>query len=365
MKVLLQLPSVVQPVSMSVFMETGKPYSLSQADVDVLMLADSLQSAGIVVAFLSDSLFSEDGPHIPIDELRQLAAGALRFAEDIPQTRKQLAYEQLSRACRHELAEIVINQPKLRLQHDDTLSLISPDTNYESYEINPLYGLLFPRDHFINVGGQPIFGHLKRKDRSREVEVVKKVVAAHGHTPIELNHVLEGGDFQENEQIAMINFGFRTEKEVLHFLLDSSLLKTDIVLAVKDEWHNPEQFHLDHYVCLLRDTLLIDTQRSQAINRSRVSIYRKNAHGWSMTDENLTLQQAAQIVGIKPLLLNEDMMASWCANAFTIGNHIWFSKEAPIRLIDVLSAKGYETHPIAFSENQKQFGSIHCSTQLI
>jgi len=58
---------------MSVFMEADKPYSLSQADVDVLMLVGSFQEAGIATTFLSDSLFSEDGPHVPIDELRHLA----------------------------------------------------------------------------------------------------------------------------------------------------------------------------------------------------------------------------------------------------------------------------------------------------
>lgn len=365
MKVLLQLPSIAQPVLMSVFMETAKPYSLHQADADVQALVNSFLEAGITTVFLSDSLFNEDGPHVPIEELRQLAIHALRFADDIPQVRKQLAYEHLSHASRQELAEIIINQPKLRLHYDDALGLISPDATYESYEINPLYGLLFPRDHFMNVGGQPVFGRLKRQDRAREVEVVKKVAVAHGHSLIEIDQILEGGDYQENEQVAIINFGFRTEKEVLHFLLDSSLLKINKVLAVQDEWCNPEQFHLDHYVCLLRDTILIDNQRAEVVNRSRVSVYSRSTSGWVMTDENLTLFQASQIVGLEPILLDEEMMASWCANAFTIGNHIWFGKEVPRRLIDTLSARGYRIHSVAFSEHQKQFGGIHCSTQFI
>ncbi|WJV64310.1 arginine deiminase family protein [Pectobacteriaceae bacterium C52] len=365
MKVLLQLPSVAQPVTMSVFMETQQPYLLRQADADVLALARSFNAAGILTAFLSDALFNDDGPHVPIEEMQRLAGRALRFADDVPETRQRLAHEQLACISRQALAEIVIHQPKLRLHYNDELGRISPDATYESYEINPLYGLLFPRDHFINVGGQPVFGRLKRQDRAREVEVVKKVVTAHGHRLVELEQLLEGGDYQENEFVSVINVGFRTEEQTLHFLLASGLLKTDVVLAVQDTWRNPEQFHLDHYVCLLRDTLLIDTRRADAIDRSTVSIYRRTPSGWRVTEENLTLRQAAQSADLKPILLDEKMMAAWCANAFSSGNHIWINNAAPSRLLDQLSARGYDIHPISFSEHQKQSGGIHCSTQLI
>ncbi|RMQ47109.1 Amidinotransferase [Pseudomonas cichorii] len=365
MKVLLQLPSIAQPVSMSVFMEAQQPYSLSQADADVLALAASLEAADIQTVFLSDALFSEDGPHVSMADMRQLAQRSLRFADDIAQARRQLAYEQLTRCSRRELAEVIINQPKLRLHHDDELGRISPDASYESYEINPLYGLLFPRDHFMNVGGQPVFGRVKRQDRAREVDVVKSVVAAHGHALVELDQVLEGGDYQETPRVSMINTGFRTEVQTLHFLLESGLLKGDVVLAVEDLWGNPEQFHLDHYVCLLRDTLLIDAARADAVERSRVSVYRRTPSGWQISEENLTLRQAALAADLEPLLLDESMMSAWCANAFSSGKHVWIDENAPSSLLDRLSGRGYEIHLIACSEHRKQFGGIHCSTQLL
>ncbi|MDO7927707.1 arginine deiminase family protein [Pseudomonas sp. KFB-139] len=365
MTVLVQLPSIVQPVAMSVFMEAQQPYSLRQADADVLALAASFNAAGIPTAFLSDALFNEDGPHVPLEDMRQLAGNALRFADDIPQERQRLAHEQLTRSSRRELAEIIINQPKLRLHYDDELGRISPDATYETYEIHPLYGLLFPRDHFMNVGGQPVFGRLKRQDRAREVEVVKNVVAAHGYPLVELDHVLEGGDYQENERVSIINTGFRTQVETLHFLLGSSLLKSDVVLAVEDGWHNPEQFHLDHYVSLLRGDLLIDTKRADAIDRSRVSLYHRTPSGWQLSQEHLTLRQAAEAVDLEPVLLDESMMSAWCANAFSLGKHVWIDHNAPTGLLDRLSARGYDIHRVSFAEHQKQFGGIHCATQLI
>ncbi|EGH28398.1 hypothetical protein PSYJA_05119, partial [Pseudomonas syringae pv. japonica str. M301072] len=323
MKVLLQLPSVVQPVSMSIFMESQHPYSLRQADADVIALASSFNAAGFPTVFLSDALFSEDGPHVAIEDMRQLARRALRFADNVEHGRQQLAHQQLLRCSRQELAEIIINQPELRLHYDDELGRISPDATYESYRIQPLYGLLFPRDHFMNVGGQPVFGRLKRQDRAREVDVVKQVVAAHGHVPVELDQVLGGGDYLENEHISLINTGFRTEAPVLEFLLASSLLKGEVVLAVQDIWRNPEQFHLDHYACLLRDTLLIDAKRADAADRSLVSVYRRASSGWQLTDKDLTFRQAAQVAGIGLILLDDEMMAAWCANAFSLGNHVW------------------------------------------
>ncbi|MCI3946739.1 amidinotransferase [Pseudomonas syringae] len=365
MNVLLQLPSVVQPVSMSVFMEAQQPYSLRQADADVIALAGSLNAAGIPTIFLSDALFSEEGPHVAIEDMRRLAARALRFADNVEQTRQQLAHEQLARCSRQELAEIIINQPELRLHYDDELGRVSPDATYESYRIQPLYGLLFPRDHFMNVGGQPVFGRLKRQDRAREVDVVKAVVAAHGHVPVELDQVLEGGDYQENARVSVINTGFRTDAAVLTFLLASSLLKGDVVLAVQDVGCNPEQFHLDHYACLLRDALLIDAKRADAVDRSRASVYRRTPAGWHLTHEGLTLRQAAQVAEVEPIVLDDEMMAAWCANAFSWGNHVWIDQHAPSRLLDQLAGRDGQVHLIAFTEHQKQFGGIHCATQLL
>ncbi|MBI6721182.1 arginine deiminase family protein [Pseudomonas syringae] len=365
MKVLLQLPSVVQPVSMSIFMESQHPYSLRQADADVMALASSFNAAGFPTVFLSDALFSEDGPHVAIEDMRQLARRALRFADNVEPGRQQLAHQQLLRCSRQELAEIIINQPELRLHYDDELGRISPDATYESYRIQPLYGLLFPRDHFMNVGGQPVFGRLKRQDRAREVDVVKQVVAAHGHVPVELDQVLEGGDYLENEHISLINTGFRTEAPVLEFLLTSSLLKGEVVLAVQDIWRNPEQFHLDHYACLLRDALLIDATRADAADRSLVSVYRRMSSVWQLTGKDLTFRQAAQVAGIGLIPLDDEMMAAWCANAFSLGNHVWIDQNAPVRLLDQLAELDCHVRLIAFTEHQKQFGGIHCATQLL
>jgi arginine deiminase len=224
---------------------------------------------------------------------------------------------------------------------------------------------LFPRDHFINVNGRLVFGRLKRLDRAREVDVVKKIAAVHGHDLIEVDWVIEGGDYHENEKVSVLNFGFRTEERTLHFLLESDLVKADTILAIEDEWHNPEQFHLDHYVCLLPDTMLIDACRADALDRSRVRIYRRTTRGWGVENGDLTLRQAAEAADLEPVLLDGEMMAAFCANSLSVDHHIWINEAAPAALLETLSTKGYDIHQVSFTEHQKQFGGIHCSTQFI
>lgn len=366
MKVLVQLPSVVQPPPMSVFMETEHPYSLHKADLEVTRLIDSFSKLGIENIFLSDALFNEISPNVPMKDMLELAQRALNFDENVSEDRKLMAYEHLTRCNRKELAEIIINQPKLRLHHDEELGRISPDSTYESYEINPLFGLLFPRDHFINVGGNIIFGRLKRSDRAREVDVVKKIMTAHNYQFTEVDWVIEGGDYHENEKVSIINFGFRTDGKTLQFLLDSGFIKTDTVLAIKDKWHNPEQFHLDHYVCLLRNNILIDSYRANFCDRSCVQVYRRTPeNSWVVDGGYQTIQQAAEMVGLKPILLDGEMMADFCANSLSVDNQIWINENAPRALIEELLSKGYNVHRQPFSEHQKQFGGIHCSTQFI
>lgn len=38
---------------------------------------------------------------------------------------------------------------------------------------------------------------------------------------------------------------------------------------------------------------------------------------------------------------------------------------APANPTAMLSARGYIIHPVSFSEHKKQFGGIHCSTQIL
>jgi len=175
---------------------------------------------------------------------------------------------------------------------------------------------------------------------------MKNVVSAHGDKLIEMDHVIEGRDYQRNELVAIIKFGFRTEEQAVGLLIASGLHQTDIALAVQDTWCNPEQFHLDHYACLLRDTLLIDTKRAEDIYRSKVCIYRRTPSGWRVTEDNLTLLNAAKIVGIDPVLLDEGLMNAWCANAFSIGDHIWIDNAVPPRFIELLSAPDYNIHTL-------------------
>jgi len=152
MKVLLQLPPIFQPVAMSVFMETHEPYLSRKADNDVQALAESFGVVGISTIFLSDALFNNNSPHVPMEYMRQLDELAVNFTDDVPEIRSRLVSEQKEYCSCLELVEIIINQPKLRLHYDEELVGISPDSTYESYEVNPLFGLLFPHDHFIYVG---------------------------------------------------------------------------------------------------------------------------------------------------------------------------------------------------------------------
>lgn len=365
MKAILQLPSVVQPASIAIFMDSDVPYSLNRADIEVQSLRTSLVEAGLSCIFLSDALYGPEEPLVPMDEMKMLAKQALRFSKDIPIERINAAYQQLSVCSRQELAHIIINQPKLILHHDPKLDKISPDAAYESYEINPLFGLMFPRDHFINVNDHLIFGKLKRLDRAREVDIVKKIMTANGHKVIDVDWEIEGGDYQENKTLSAINYGFRTSEKTLQLLLKPNLARGNILLALQDRWNNPNQFHMDHYLCLLNDILMIDERRADDLEKSCVHIYQRDTEGWHTNSGELSIRSAAEKSGLEVITLDERMMETFCANSLNYKQHVWIDQAAPDKLLNKLSTKGYQIHPVSFTEHYKQFGGIHCSCHFV
>ena len=160
MTVFLQLPSIVQPVEMSIFMESDTAYKAKEADLNILGLSESLRKSGIKTEFLSDYIFKNNKNSIPISNLRYLAKKSLRFSEKISKKRINMAHDQLNYLDRKSLGSIIINNPKLNIDEDCILKLIKPIPGYVKYELWPLFGLIFPRDHFISLGDTIIFGNL-------------------------------------------------------------------------------------------------------------------------------------------------------------------------------------------------------------
>lgn len=362
MTVFLQLPSIVQPVEMSIFMEAETAYKAKEADLNILDLSESLKKSGIKTEFLSDYIFKNNDNSIPINNLKYLAKKSLRFSEKINKKRINMAYDQLNYLDRNSLGRIIINNPKLNIDEDCKLKSISPDSGYEKYELWPLFGLIFPRDHFISLGETIVFGNLSRSDRRRETTIVKEIITRAKQKIIEIDLNLEGGDYLENEEISILNVGFRTDKKIAYELMEKNLINKEKFIVINDNQKNTKQFHLDHYLCLLKKSILIDEKRENS-EKSTVSIYEKTNKKWKETKREITVKKAAEYLDYETISLDKEMMKSNCANSLVIGEKIWIGSEAPKKLISTLEKKGYEIKKNKIGEHEKQFGSIHCVTQ--
>lgn len=364
MTVFLQLPSIAQPVEMSIFMESDTAYRAKEADLHILFLSESLRKSGIKTEFLSDYVFKNNKNSIPINNLKYLAKKSLRFSEKISKKRINMAYDQLNYLDRKSLGSIIINNPKLDIDEDCKLKSISPDSGYEKYELWPLFGLIFPRDHFISLGETTIFGNLNRSDRRRESIVVKEIIKRTKQKIMEINLNLEGGDYIENDEMSILNVGFRTDKKIAYELMERNLINKEKFIVINDNQKNPKQFHLDHYLCLLKQSILIDEKRENN-KKSTVSIYEKINKKWKETKREITVKKAAEYLDYEIISLDKEMMKYNCANSLVIGKKIWIGNETPKKLLSTLEKKGYEIKKNKISEHEKQFGSIHCVTQYV
>lgn len=356
--VLVQSPAVVQPPEMSLFMGVDPPYDPRRATAECDGLRSALDSLGIRTIAPCDVLAD-----IPRDTLVGLALTAIR-ADD--EERLLIARTALEQWSSWDLIPIVVRQPGLVLEADRELAEISPDHAYENYILRPLFGLMFPRDHYVDLGGEVAVGRLRRSDRVRETAVMDAVLQHLRGRPAELKitapHHMEGGDLVAYGDVAVLNVGFRTSEAVFEILQPHLESQFQHVLRVRDRLRRPGQFHLDHWLALGPRVALAATDRLDD-----VVVVGGRTYGATRESEGVTLRQVFDVLDIAVIELDAGEVDAFAANVFFIPSRtaVVVSTACAPFMERTLERRGIDVVPIPFDEHHKQFGSIHCAVNTI
>ncbi|MET9428841.1 MULTISPECIES: arginine deiminase family protein [unclassified Streptomyces] len=356
---LMQDPSEVMPAEMALFMGEDPPYDPGRAAAESAALKETLISRGAECLTIRQLL--KDAPREALVDLATAAVGT-----DDPDRWPGIraAFDSWSG---NDLADIVIRRPHLRTHADPQLAEISPDAAYESYEIRPLFGLMFPRDHYVDLGESVALGRLRRQDRARETAVVRTVLEQLRGRPAELttgeNHWLEGGDAAVSQRLAVLSGGFRSSPEAMDRLRRQLLTGERAVISVHDGRRRPEEFHLDHWLALGRDIALVADDRLDDVEVSAVVHRDPDESGAAAT----TLREALHATGAEVIPLSAAQRLLFAANSFFLpdGQTVLTSTAAHKELASLLEPRGIEVVSVPFDNHHKLFGSVHCALNTV
>lgn len=356
---LMQDPADVMPVEMSLFMGADPPYDPGRATAESAALREALIRCGASVHSVREVL-----ERAPRQAVAELAAAAVGTSDP---DRREAIRAALAAWSTADLVSIVIRQPHLRTHADPDIAAISPDACYESYELRPLYGLLFPRDHYVDMGGAVALGRLRRRDRRRETAAMA-VALEHlrGRLPeLSTNDAgyLEGGDAAITQGLAVLNTGFRSSEETMRRLGSRLVSDGTTVIYVRDGLCRPEEFHLDHWLALGPGFALVAEDRLDS-----PSVPASLHTGPDRPDLlEVTLGEALAEAGIKTIALTVQQLRRFAANILFLPSSrtALAATTARDELAPLLEPLGVEVVGVPFDEHHKLFGSIHCALNTV
>ncbi|MET9801637.1 arginine deiminase family protein [Streptomyces sp. NPDC006368] len=360
---IVQNPAEVMPVEMGLFMESDPPYDPRRAAAESAALRETLAKYGPVVT-VRQGLES-----VAREEIVRLAEQAVGC--DDPGRR-----EGVRRAFAHwaqsDLIDIVVRQPRLELHADPEIAAISPDASYESYVLRPLFGLMFPRDHYADLGGPLALGRLRRRDRAREtavMEVLLHRLRGRGADvpPAEGRH-LEGGDVAVAEHLAVLGCGFRTGPESAEALIPHLVTESRPVIQVRDGLKRPEEFHLDHWLSVGPGVALVAEERldNPAVT---ATVHRFDAATGqpARPAPPVSLRRALDDTDTRIVALSPKQIERFAANAFFVPDQrVAITSEAAYDdVAPLLDLYDVDVVAVPFDEHHKQFGSVHCAVNTV
>jgi len=360
--VLVQDPAQVQPVEMALFMGADPPYDPRLAAEESAQLRAALAGAGMTVVGVRDTLLAA-----PRKTVQTLAESSVRVTDA---DRRRAVNASLAAWSQSDLVDVVIRQPGLSLRMDPQLAAISPDAAYESYVLRPLFGLMFPRDHYVDLGGSVVLGRLHRLDRARETAVLETVLTHLRGRPPEAVVVgedfLEGGDAAVTGSVAVLNVGFRTSPGVLETLWPWLGGGERAVVTVRDSVRRREEFHLDHWLALGPGVALVAEDR---LDHPGVvaRCHWPSGSGAPVAGPPTTVRRALEEAGVTPLALDRAAVARFAANTLFLpgGRTALTSTAARADVAALLDARDFDVVSVRFGEHHKQFGSIHCAVNTL
>ncbi|WP_255950792.1 arginine deiminase family protein [Streptomyces odontomachi] len=360
---IVQNPAEVMPVEMALFMEADPPYDPQRAAAESAELRAALAAYGPVVT-VRQGLTSVERKEVV--RLAEEAVGALDPG------RRDGVQQAFAHWAQSDLIDIVLRQPRLELQADPELAAISPDASYESYVLRPLFGLMFPRDHYADLGGPVALGRIRRRDRARETAVMEVLLHHLRGRGADLvpgdGHYLEGGDVAVAEHLAVLGCGFRTSPESADALVPHLASADRQVIQVRDGLKRPEEFHLDHWLSLGPGLALVAEERldspavTATLHRSDTPTGRP-----ARSAEPVTLRRALHETQTRIVPLSPAQIERFAANAFFVpGRRVAVtSRTAYEEVAPLLEPCEIDVVPVPFDEHHKQFGSIHCAVNTV
>lgn len=359
----VQNPAEVMPVEMALFMAADPPYDPQRAAAESAALRETLAAYGPVVTVRQglESVVRKE-----VVRLAEEAVGPLDPG------RREGVQQAFAHWTQSDLVDIVLRQPRLELQADPELAAISPDASYESYVLRPLFGLMFPRDHYADLGGPVALGRIRRRDRAREtavMEVLLHHLRGRGADLVTADgHHLEGGDVAVADQLAVLGCGFRTSPPAAEALVPHLVTADRQVIQVRDGLQRPEEFHLDHWLSLGPGLALVAEERLDA-PAVQATCHRLDAATGrpARPAEPVTLRRALDETGTRIVALSPAQIERFAANAFFVPDRrvALTSRTAYDEVAPLLERCGIDVVPVPFDEHHKQFGSIHCAVNTV
>lgn len=360
---LIQSPRRVQPPEMAVFMGVTPPYDPSRAAEESARLRLALEQLGVRVVEPTDVLRTLDRA-----ALTRLALSAIEVEDE---DRRSRAWEALSVWNAEDLVQVILRQPRLNLRPDLRLAAISPDTTYESYTVDPLFGLTFTRDHYLDLGGPLIIGRLRREDRRREVAVMRAVLERLRGRPAELAvgepDYLEGGDFAAFGSVAVLSVDFRTTARSLELLWPLLRQRFCHVVCLHDRLRRPSEFHLDHWLALGPGVAMASRERLDDLEMVGCrTLETQDEPPWTAPPLR-TLRQTLRSLGLRIVELSPRALTAFAANALFLPgtSTVLLAESTAVGTRQTLEELGFDTVTVPFDEHHRQLGSIHCAVNTL
>jgi N-dimethylarginine dimethylaminohydrolase len=338
---------------MSVFNDGPSAFSATRAHDEYAALRDALVELGerpLELLGLTAGLAVED--------LRAMAAAAVRQ----PPSRAEAVRQNLAVMPRAELVQLIVERPSLTLTPDPRLKEISPDSELESYDLTPLYGLMFPRDHLLQVHNLCFVANFRRDQRQVEAELVARSVAARRPQLdlVRLDSFFEGGDAVacRPRQVLFLGHGHRSDRRSALRIADAVAPHGWSTVLLPDRHREPEEFHLDHWAAVVGDTLLCDERRVAGLRE--VEWVRPADSG---APAAMCLDQVLELLGMTLLPVPRRIAGPVGFNLLDLpdAGAVVCSRSAPA-MVAVLQELGRKVVSVEFATFESNFGSVHCAT---
>jgi N-dimethylarginine dimethylaminohydrolase len=351
--ILVHDPRLVHPPAMSVFNDGPSGFSTAQAHQEFLGLTGALAELGVQPCDLLHLT-----SRMTLDELRAMAAAAVRH----PPGRAEEVQQNLAAMPAGELLQIIVERPSLTLTPKPGLSEISPDSESESYTLQPLYGLMFPRDHVLQVQDLCFVANFRRDERQAEAELVALGIrAARPQLDlVRLDSFFEGGDALacRRRRVLFLAHGYRSDRRAALRIATAIAGRGWSTVLLPDRRRARAEFHLDHWAAVVGETLVCDRER--VADLADVEYLTPEDGGQPAATR---LDHVLEFLGMSLLPVPREVAGPFGFNVLDLpeASAVICSRSAP-EMAAPLRELGRDVVTVEFSTFESNFGSIHCAT---